>query len=118
MKTIAKLVLSAVAVLLTAYLLEPHVQVSSFYVALLVAAVLSLFHLTLRPLLVVLTIPITILSFGLFLWVINAALILLADYLIAGFSVSGFGWAILFSLILSVMVSILHRFVPSGKKSD
>ena len=117
MKIIAKLVLSAVAVLVTAYLLDPHVQVSSFMVALLVAAVLSLFHVTLRPLLIILTIPITIVTLGLFLWVINAALILLADALIDGFSVSGFGWALISSLILSVMVSILHRFVPDGKKN-
>jgi len=118
MKIIAKLILSAVAVLVTAYLLDPHVQVVNFGIAVLVAAVLSLFHLTLRPLLVILTIPITIVSLGLFLLVINAALALLADRLIDGFSIDGFGWAILFSLILSVMVSILHSFVPDSKKKN
>lgn len=116
MKIIIKLLLSGLAVVATAYLLNPHVQVSSFGVALLVAAVLSLFHVTLKPILVVLTIPITIISLGLFLWVINAGLTLLADYFIGGFSVDGFWWAVIFSFILAVLVSILHKLVPDKKK--
>jgi putative membrane protein len=112
MKTVIKLLLSAVAVVATAYILDPHVQVDSFGIAILVAAVLSLFHIFLKPILVVLTIPVTILTLGLFLLVINAALILLADWLIGGFQVEGFLWALIFSLILSVIVSILHKFVP------
>ena len=114
MKTVIKLLLSAVAVVATAYILDPHVQVDSFGIAILVAAVLSLFQIFLKPILVVLTIPVTILTLGLFLLVINAALILLADWLIGGFNVEGFLWALIFSLILSVIVSILHKFVPEG----
>ncbi len=112
MKTLIKLLLSAVAVVATAYLLNPHVQVESFGIAILVAAVLSLFHIFLKPILVILTIPVTIVTLGLFLLVINAALILLAEWLVPGFTVDGFLWAILFSLILAVLVSILHGFVP------
>ena len=112
MKTLIKLLLSAVAVIATAYLLNPHVQVDSFLVALLVAAVLSLFHIFLKPILVILTIPVTIVTLGLFLWVINAALTLLAERLISGFQVDGFWWAIVFSFILAILVSILHKFVP------
>lgn len=112
MKTVIKLLLSAVAVVATAYILDPHVHVDSFGIAILVAAVLSLFQIFLKPILVVLTIPVTILTLGLFLLVINAALILLADWLIGGFQVEGFLWALIFSLILSVIVSILHKFVP------
>ena len=114
MKTIIKLLLSAVAVVATAYLLDPHVQVESFWIAIVVAAVLSLFHIFLKPVLVILTIPVTILTLGLFLLVINAALILLADWFIGGFQVDGFLWALIFSLILSVIVSILHGFVPDN----
>ncbi len=114
MKILIKLVLSAIAVIVTSYILAPHVQVSSFFIALIVAAVLSLFHIILKPILVILTIPITILTLGLFLLVINAALTLLADFFIAGFQVDGLGWAIIFSLILSILVSILHRLVPDG----
>ena len=118
MKTLVKLLLSAVAVVATSYLLEPHVQVDSFVIAILVAAVLSLFHIFLKPILVILTIPVTILTLGLFLWVINAVLTLLAAKLIDGFSVESFGWAVLFSLILAVIVSILHKFVPDGSNDS
>jgi putative membrane protein len=112
MKTLIKLLLSAVAVIASAYILSPHVQVDSFLIAILVAAVLSLFHIFLKPILVILTIPVTIVTLGLFLWVINAALTLLAANLIDGFGVESFWWAIIFSLILAVLVSILHKFVP------
>jgi putative membrane protein len=113
MKTIIKLLLSAVAVIATAYLLDPHVHVDSFFpTAILVAAVLSIFQIFLKPILVVLTIPVTVITLGLFLWVINAALTLLTDWFIDGFQVDGFLWAVIFSLILAVLVSILHAFVP------
>jgi putative membrane protein len=114
MKTIVKLLLSAVAVVVTAYVLDPHVHVESFGIAILVAAVLSLFHIFLKPILVVLTIPVTIITLGLFLWVINAVLTLLAEHFIGGFQVDGFWWAVIFSFILAVLVSFLHKFVPEN----
>ena len=112
MRIVLKLLLSTLAVLISGYILDPHVQVDTFGVALLVAALLSLLHVTLKPLLVILTIPFTLVTFGLFLWVINAAMTLLADYFIGGFSVDGFWWAVLFSFILAILVSILHKLVP------
>jgi putative membrane protein len=112
MKTLLKLLLSAVAVIAAAYILDPHVHVESFMIAVLVAAVLSIFQIFLKPILVILTIPVTILTLGLFLWVINAALTLLAANLIDGFAVESFWWAVLFSFILAVFVSFLHQFVP------
>lgn len=117
MRTAIKFLLSAVAVIATAYLLEPHVHVDSFLIAIMVAAVLSIFQLFLKPILVVLTIPVTIVTLGLFLWVINAALTLLTDWFIDGFQVNGFLWAVVFSLILAVLVSILHSFVPDKKEA-
>jgi len=118
MRIIIKLLLSAVAVIATAYLLDPHVHVDSFAVAVLVAAVLSIFQIFLKPILVILTIPVSIVTLGLFLWVINAALILLADWFIDGFQVNGFLWAVIFSFILAVLVTILHGFVPDKEKND
>jgi putative membrane protein len=117
MKILIKLLLSAVAVIATAYLLDPNVQVDGFTTALLIAVVLSLFQIFLKPILVILTIPVTILTLGLFLWVINAVLILLAAKFIDGFQVNGFWWAVIFSLILAVLVSILHKIVPDKKES-
>ena len=105
MNGIIRFLLSGLAVLLTAYLL-PGVDVTHYGYALLVAAVLSLANLIVKPILVILTIPITILTLGLFLLVINALIILSVDYLVPGFQVDGFWWALAFSLILSIFNSI------------
>jgi len=107
MNLIIKLLLSALAVMLVAYLL-PGVTVEGFWVALIVAALLALLNVTLKPLLVILTIPVTIVTLGLFLLVINALMILLADALISGFLVSNFWWALAFSLILSIVTSLFE----------
>ncbi len=105
MKFLIKLLLSAIAVVVTSYVLG-GVYVESFFTAIVVAAILSILNVIVRPLLVILTIPITILSLGLFLLVINAIIILLADYLIGGFTVDNFWWALLFSIILAIVNSI------------
>ena len=105
MNGIVRFLLSGVAVLLTAYLL-PGVHVEHYGYALLVAALLSIANVLVKPILVVLTIPITILTLGLFLLVINAAIILLVDYFVPGFNVDGFWWALGFSLILSIFNSL------------
>ena len=102
MAILVKWVLSATAVLIAAYIL-PGVSVTSFWSALIVAAILAILNAILRPILVVLTIPITIVTLGLFLLVINALIILLTDSLISGFEVSNFWWALLFSLLLSIL---------------
>jgi len=105
MNVIVRFLLSGVAVLITAYLL-PGVHVEHYGYALLVAAVLSIINMFIKPLLVIFTIPITILTLGLFLLVINAAIILMVDYFTPGFNVDGFWWALAFSLILSIINSI------------
>lgn len=105
MNGIIRFLLSGLAVLLTAYLL-PGVDVQDYWYALLVALVLSIANVLVKPLLVILTIPITFVTFGLFLLVINAVIILLVDYLIDGFEVRGFWWALAFSLILSLFNSM------------
>jgi putative membrane protein len=91
----------------------PGITVENFWVALIVAALLALLNVTLKPILVVLTIPVTILTLGLFLLVINALIILLADALISGFMVSNFWWALAFSLILSIVTSLFESIVGS-----
>jgi len=84
--------------------------------ALLVAAVLSIANIIVRPILLVFTIPITILTLGLFLLVINALIILLVDYLVPGFSVDGFWWALAFSLILSIFNSLFSDLLKEKKE--
>jgi putative membrane protein len=105
MSGIVRFLLSGLAVLLTSYLL-PGVALKNFWYALLVAAVLSLANMILKPLLVILTIPVTIVTFGLFLLVINAFIIMLVDYIVPGFEVRDFWWALAFSLILSIFNSM------------
>jgi putative membrane protein len=96
-----RFMLSGLAVFLTAYLL-PGVYVKNYGYALVVAAVLSLVNLIVKPILIILTIPLTVLTLGLFLLVINAVVIMITDSMIPDFKVDGFWWALAFSLILSV----------------
>ena len=106
MNTIISLVISSVAVILTAYLL-PGVTVSGFLPALLVAIVLGFLNAFVKPILVLLTLPINIITIGLFTFVINALIILLVSQIVPGFRVDGFWWALLFSVILSVVNGLM-----------
>ncbi|SRR5690554_5027081 len=106
MNWVVKILVNAIAVVLTASLL-PGVEVKNFLTAIIIVVVLSLLNLFVKPLLIILTIPITLLTFGLFLLAINAIIILLADDLISGFKVDNFWWALLFSIVLSVINSLL-----------
>jgi putative membrane protein len=102
---IVKLLLSSIAVFITSYLL-PGVNIDSLYTAIIVAIVLALLNAIVKPILIILTIPITIVTLGLFLLVINAAIILIAESFIDGFHVDGFWWALAFSLIISFINSV------------
>ena len=108
MKFLLQLIVSALSVVLASYLL-PGVKVDSPLTALLVAAVLSFLNAIVKPLMIILTIPVTIFSFGLFLFVINALIILLADYLVDGFEVRSFWWALLFSFLLGFITTIIEN---------
>jgi len=111
---IIKVFISTLAVLISAYLLE-GVEVENFLAALVFAAILSFLNLFLKPVLVILTIPITIFSLGIFLLVINALVILIADYLSPQVYISNFWWALLFSFILSFVTSLLESFFGTKK---
>jgi len=101
---IVRILLNAIIVFVLAYIL-PGVTADSFWSAIIVAVVLALLNIVVKPILVILTIPITLVTLGLFLLVINACIILMASYLIDGFAVSNFWWALLFSLLLSLFNS-------------
>lgn len=115
MNLIIRFLLNALAVVLTAYLL-PGASVTDFWTALIVALVLSLVNIFIKPLLIVFTIPITLVTLGLFLLVINAMMILLTDYFVSGFDVDGFWWAVLFSLILSLFNSLFEDLFTKKKR--
>ena len=83
------------------------IHIDSMWTAIVLAIVLAIFNTLLKPILVLLTLPITILTLGLFLLVINAVIILLGSKFVDGFSVDGFWWAFLFSILLSFVTSII-----------
>ncbi len=114
MKWFVKLLLTAIAVIILAKIL-PGVSLIGYGYALLVALVIGVLNSLVKPILVFLTLPATIVTLGLFLLVINAVIILLADYFLSGFAVANFWWALLFSLLLSLLQSILHSLIKEEK---
>lgn len=114
MSSIIRFFLNGLAVLLAAYLL-PGVEVEHYGYALLVAAILALINTFIKPVLIILTIPITLVTFGLFLLVINALMIQLADWLIDGFEVRNFWWALLFSLVVSLFNSLFSDLLKTQR---
>lgn len=115
MKTFLKILLTAVAVIVLANIL-PGVAVTNYVTAVIVAVVISLLNMFVRPLLIFFTLPATIVTLGLFLFVINAIIILLAGKLVTGFAVSGFFTALLFSVLLSIFRSFLFSLLKDEKK--
>ncbi|TQI71860.1 putative membrane protein [Gramella sp. Hel_I_59] len=112
MKLLLRLLLTAVAVVILAKIL-PGVSVDSYWTAIIVAVVLSLLNFIVKPILVLFTLPVTILTLGLFLLIINAIIIFMADGFIDGFGVSGWFMAIIFSLLLSLFQSVLFSILKS-----
>ncbi|HEY6161860.1 MAG TPA: phage holin family protein [Bacteroidia bacterium] len=110
MNFLVKLLISTLAVLITAWLL-PGVRIEndSVFVAIIVACVLAFLNTIVKPILIFLTIPITLVTMGLFLLVINASIIMLTVKLVKGFYVDSFWWALLFSIVLSIVNSILSN---------
>lgn len=104
-------IVSALVIFGIAYIL-PGVHVAGFTAALVVALVLGIINAFLKPVLIILTLPINILTLGLFTFVINALLILLVSKLVLGFIVDGFLWAFVFGIILSIANTLVHAFLP------
>ncbi len=114
MKLLIKLLLTALAVVFLSKIL-PGVAVEGYGSAIVVAIVIALLRLIVKPILVLLTLPITIVTFGLFLLIVNAIIILMADFFVGGFEVSSIWWALLFSLLLSFFQSILFSLLKEDK---
>lgn len=110
MGLILQIILSSVAVYFTAWLL-PGISVKSFGTAIIVAIVIGLLNAILKPILQFLSFPITVLTLGLFLLVINTIIILIAGAIVSNFHVENFWWALLFSIIMSIVVSILEAII-------
>jgi putative membrane protein len=87
----------------------PGIHIHTFWTAIVLSLVLAFLNFLLKPILIILTLPITILTFGLFLLIINAIIVWVAGGLVDGVRVDGFGWALLFSLLLSLLTSLLYK---------
>ena len=130
MNFITRLFISSVAVLITAYFLDgvtignnqfyssTYPWLNKFITAVLVAVVLAFLNTIVKPILTILSLPITFFTLGLFLLVINALIILFADKLVDGFKVDGFWTALWFSLILSLVSSLLERIKGTDKDDE
>jgi putative membrane protein len=107
-KWLIKILVCAVNVFILAYIL-PGIEIKDMLTALIVAVVLSFLDAIVKPLLVLLTLPATLLTLGLFLFVINACIILIDDHFVGGFKVESFWHALLFSVLLSFFNSFVHK---------
>ncbi len=114
MRFIVSILLNAVIVLVASELIA-GVQTDSFTTAIIVSLLLALVNFFIKPILTLLTLPITILTLGLFLLVINGLMILLVDGLVDGFSVDGLWVAILFAIVLAILNALVGVFLPSKK---
>ncbi|HRY63060.1 MAG TPA: phage holin family protein [Patescibacteria group bacterium] len=107
MKIIISWLINTVAVTIAAYVM-PGVRLDGFWAAFWTAAVLGLVNAVIKPIFIILTLPINILTLGLFTLVINAMMILLVGKLVPGFEIDGFWWAMLFSIVLTIINAILN----------
>lgn len=106
MKFLLDTIISTLSIMVVSYLLEPYVTVDGILTALIFALVLAALNFIVKPILIFLTLPVTILTLGLFLLAINTFMVLMASSLVKGFHVENFWWAMLFSIILSLVNSI------------
>ena len=105
---LGNLLINTISIFAVSYILS-GIQIDSFVTALIVAVVMAVLNVTLKPLLILITIPLTVITFGLFLLVVNVLVLYAADYLIGGFHIAGFWWALLFSILVSLVNSILFK---------
>jgi len=110
MKIFLTWLISALALLISAWLI-PGVYIAGFGSALLAALILGAINAVIRPILIILTLPINILTLGLFTFVINALMVALAAYILPGFSIANFWIAIIFSIILMIITSIMQSLI-------
>lgn len=107
-----KWIISACSILIAAYLI-PGVRISGIWTAVILAAILGLLNISIKPLLLFFTLPINILTVGLFTFVINALIILLASTMVKGFEVGGFFNAFIFGIVLSVIETLFEMMIKN-----
>ncbi len=114
MKLLLKIVFSSIIVMFLSHFIK-GVHVENFTTSIIVAIVLGLLNIFVKPILILFTLPVTVFTLGLFLLVINAILILLCAKIVGGFRVDSFFTALLFSIVLSLLQSIIYRLLKDEK---
>ena len=114
MKFLLRIVIIAVVAFGLAYVLS-GVQVDTFWTALVFALVLAVLNVLVKPILIILTLPLTIITLGLFLFVVNTLVVLLASRFVDGFRIANFWWGLLFALLLAVITSVLFKEIDKEK---
>jgi putative membrane protein len=116
---IIKLFINSLAVLLASFFLREHIHINGYGYAIIVALTLSILNVSVKPILILFTLPVTLLSLGVFLLFINTAMIELAAYLVGpeGFKVDSWWWAFFFSILLSFLNSILERLLKQPNQT-
>lgn len=117
MRFILKILITTVNAFLLAHIL-PGIKIDNFFDAIVVAIVLAILDAFVKPLLILLTLPATILTLGLFLFVINAFIIIIAGHFVEGFHVQSFWYALLFSVLLSFLNSFVHKQAFKEKETN
>ena len=117
MRFLARLVLNGVAIILAAYVL-PGIHIAGLFAALVAGVILGFVNAIVRPVLFFLTLPLTLITLGLFIFVLNAICFALTAWLVPGFSVDGFWWAISGALLVSIVSWILNGIVVGKKERD
>ena len=115
MKLLIRILVTALLVMVITHFFPSIAFVDGFRSSVIVAIILALLNLFVKPVLVLFTLPVTILTFGLFLLVINAIIIILCSKLVDGFRVDGFIGALLFSIILSLLQSLVYQLTGGNK---
>jgi putative membrane protein len=117
MKFLLQWMVGGLAIIITAYLL-PGVQIEGFFAALVTALILGLINAVIRPVLILFTLPLNILTLGLFTLVINALLIMLAAAIVPGFTVQGFWWALFFGIVLAIVNFVLSPLLKPPSQDN
>lgn len=115
MNFILRLLVTALVAFAMAQLLK-GIHVDTYWTALVFAIVLAILNVLVKPILIILTLPLTIITLGLFLFVVNALVVLLASRFVDGFKIDNFWWGLLFALLLSFVTSILFKDMDKEKE--
>lgn len=112
MSILINLLVSGLAVFVTAYIL-PGVMIDGFLTALIVAVVMGVVNMFIKPIIQIISLPITVVTLGLFSFIINVLLIMFVDFLVTGFTIDGFLWALVFGVVLWMVQVVLNTVIGS-----